>query len=73
MRTEKIRVRVLINKDGQWAAYGWKGASPGDEEDTLYVCLQEYDVTTSRMVDLTAEIPVPEIEEIMTVVSSIVT
>ena len=71
MKTEKVRVRILINKDGEWAAYGWKGASPGDEEDTLYDCLQAYDIGVSRILDLVAEVPVPDVEEIPVIVATV--
>lgn len=54
----QIRIKVLINAEGQWAGYGWKGASDRDADDTLTECvpyegaMQEY--------WLTADIPVPE-------------
>lgn len=64
----KIRIRLMMNADGEWAAYGWNGASEGDETEVLYDMLSSYDTSNVRTYDLTAEIAAHGVEEIPSIV-----
>lgn len=56
MRTQKIRIKVLIGSSGNYLGYGWQGASDKDPDDTLYDGIDELQ---TKEYFLTAELPIP--------------
>lgn len=57
--TTRVRVKVLINAFGEWAAYGWTTADNNDADDVLYDMLIDKDTSTARAYWLVADIPLP--------------
>lgn len=70
METVKIRIKVLMDSKGNYAGYGYKGASNQDLDDTIYECIpvdgpvQEYWINADLPVAAAIEIIQPEIEKV---------
>jgi len=60
MKTVKVRIAVLVDPKGAWAAYGGNGISDATAMDN---CLDGVGDNDARFW-LTAELPVPEAQEI---------
>lgn len=56
MKTQKIRIKVLIGSSGNYLGYGWQDMSDKDPDDTLYDGVE--DLHTKEYF-LTAELPIP--------------
>lgn len=56
IRTQKVRVKVLLGASGNYLAYGWKDAGDKEPDDTLYDSIEELQ---TREYWITAELPLP--------------
>lgn len=56
IRTQKVRIKVLIASNGNYIGHGWQGASDKDPDETLYSCVEELHTKEYWIV---AEIPIP--------------
>ncbi len=63
-KTTEVRIKVMVNKDGRWAAYGYTDATDGDPDDVLYDMMSGEDTTTAREFWITASVPTPQAVEI---------
>lgn len=70
-KTAKVRVRLMLNADGNWAAYGWDGADPGDEHETLYAMMEASNTDNVRFFDLVTELPIHTVEVVPVEVDAI--
>lgn len=62
--TTRIRIKVLINAEGKFAAYGYTSAVDGEQDDVLYDMMSGEDTATAREFWVNAEIPTPQVVEI---------
>lgn len=64
----RIRIAVAVNNLGEWSAAGWKlGSEPFDPtmaRETAWVGLEEHPGDCAHLVWITAEIPVPKVNEV---------
>lgn len=59
-QTRRVRVQMLIDKDGYWAAYGSSEMDESNAHDSLFHLMSEAaDVEHSHTVFLTADVPLP--------------
>lgn len=58
MKTQKIRIKVLIDGVGHYCGYGWDGATSNAIDETLYEVI---DGPAMKEYWLEAEVPIPEI------------
>jgi hypothetical protein len=58
-QTQRVRVKLLINSQGEWVAYGWSGAGDDDPDGVLYDMMSDKDTDYAHTVFLTAEVPLP--------------
>ena len=63
-QTTRVRIKVLINSEGKYAAYGWDAAEDGEPDEVLYDMMDGKDTATAREFWVTAEIPTPQPVEI---------
>lgn len=67
MKTVKVRIAVAVGPDGDWSAYGWKGARDGHAmvtaTDTVCEGASRYWIT--------AELPIPEVLEVPTIAGTV--
>jgi hypothetical protein len=66
-----VRVRLLINADGKWAAYGWTAANEEEADEVLFDMMGDNDVMSARSYYLTARIPLPQSHEIAAAVEAV--
>jgi hypothetical protein len=64
MNKVRVRVRVLLNAEGKWAAYGWTDATDDDCDSVLYDMMGAEDTLSARAYYLTAEIEIPRPVEV---------
>lgn len=62
--TVRVRIKLLMNAGGKWAAYGWNDATDDDATGALYAMMGDEEVDTARTFYLIAEIPKPQPVEI---------
>lgn len=62
--TTRIRIKVLVNSDGEYAAYGFDGADVGVLDEVLDDMMSEKDSASAREFWVTADIPMPQPIEI---------
>jgi hypothetical protein len=60
MATKQIKIRVLVNSNGDWAAYSWSDSTPDDCEEVLFDMMGDKDVWNVQFVNVVVDIPVPE-------------
>jgi hypothetical protein len=63
-KTVRVRAKVLVNGDGQYAAYGFADADEGTIDDVLSSMMDDHDTFTARSYWLVADIPLPQTVEI---------
>jgi len=60
----KIQIKVAINAEGDWCAYGFsKAAKPSDLDDVIYESV--YDEGGIQAYWVTADVPLPGVPEIV--------
>ena len=69
MDTVTVRVRLLMNADGKWAAYGYTVATGDDEDEVLYDMMSSEDTSSARSFYLTAQVPKPQVFDVPAEVS----
>ncbi len=57
IRTRKVRIKVLINEEGEYCGMGWQDAGEKDPDDTIYESIAGL---VTREYWLTADIPIPD-------------
>lgn len=70
MNTARVKIRVIMNGNGDWAAYSWGSAALGatDEENldgVLYDMMGDKDTGNVRFAYVTADVPLPEDAEVI--------
>lgn len=68
--TIQLRIFVLANAEGKWAAYGWAEANKDEADEVLYDMMSGTEVDTARCYVVTAEIPLPKPHEVVGVAGS---
>lgn len=63
-QTTRVRIKVLVNADGRYAAYGYTDADANGYDDVLYDMMSDEEITSAREFVVTAEIPTPKAVEI---------
>ena len=58
MKTQKVRIKVLIDSAGNYCGYGYKDAHAKDIDETLYDVVDGPNMTAHW---ITVDIPIPEI------------
>jgi len=66
-----IKIYVLANAEGKWAAYGWTDGTARSADEVLYDMMSNADPDSAKAYLVTAEIPLPEPEKIIGVVGSV--
>lgn len=56
MKTQRVRIKVAINGEGQYCGIGWTTAKESDPNDTIYESITG-DIV--REYWITADVPVP--------------
>lgn len=56
-RTRKVRIKVLINEEGDYCGMGWQNANEKDPDDTIYESISGL---VTREYWLTADLPIPD-------------
>jgi hypothetical protein len=64
METVRVRVRLMIDSKGKWAAYSYSGCTDDEADSVLFDMLPDGEIETARIFVLTADVPMPEIPEI---------
>lgn len=67
--TITIKIHVLATADGKWAAYSWTDCEKDQVDEVLYDMIAA-NVDTARAYIVTAEIPLPQPEDIIGVVGT---
>lgn len=62
--TTRVRIKVLLNAEGKWAAYGWTNATDGDQDEVLYDMMSGEDTTSAREFWVSADLELPQPIEI---------
>lgn len=68
MSTITIKIHVLANAQGKWAAYAWTDSTKDGADEVLYDMMSDTDTETARAYVVTAEISLPEPEVVIGVV-----
>jgi hypothetical protein len=58
VKTQKVRIAVVVQPDGNWNAVGWRDAGDDEKRDAVLTFLEE--VPGEIVVWVEAEVPVPE-------------
>lgn len=56
IKTRKVRIKVLINEEGDYCGMGWQDAGEKDRDDTIYESIAGLNV---REYWITAQVPLP--------------
>lgn len=64
----KIRIKMAINSEGEWCAYGWQGMNDSDPNDTLYECVPAEGCLMEHWI--IADVPIPHATDIAAIADS---
>ena len=56
MKTQKVRIKVLIGASGRYTGYGWQGMNDKDPDDTLYEGMNDVNFKEYFLI---ADVPIP--------------
>ena len=62
VKTQRVRIKVLMNAAGEWSAYGYNDSERGDPDEVLYDMMSDKNVDTARMFWVSADLPLPAAE-----------
>jgi hypothetical protein len=62
VKTQPVRIKVLLNAAGEWAAYGYNECERGDPDEVLCDMMSDKETDTARMFWVNAELPLPVAE-----------
>ena len=69
--TISVRIFVLVNAKGKWAAHGRNDCEKAEADATLSIMLDQFEIDTAKTYVVTAEVPLPKPAEIVGVVGDI--
>ena len=69
-KTIEIKIHVIANADGKWAAYGWTEGM-ADARENLQCMMENVSPAPEKFYVVTVEIPLPQAEEVIGVVGEV--
>ena len=63
-KTTRVRIKILVNGKGEYAAYGFDAVQNDEADEVLYDMMCSKDTATAREFWVTADIPIPQPVEV---------